>query len=171
LIPGTKSELTSERFQLWIDSVRNAPSIVRYKVRSIAELVADAGRRRAMRDAIQRHLGDTYAAAWLDEQKERDAGYGGLLVARRMLAAEIEALQRSKLGLSKALETMVLARGSATSELTAEKERKEAFEVELATKKTKVREKLRRLREEAERERLLGRRKRHKTRCSARRID
>jgi F0F1-type ATP synthase membrane subunit b/b' len=97
-------------------------------VRSIAELVVDAGRRQAMREAVQWHLKDTYEA-WLDEQKEKDAGYGGLVNAKRSLAEEMEALKQAKLESLKELES---AKRKATSELN---EREKLLEAELAAKK------------------------------------
>jgi hypothetical protein len=86
LIPGTRSDLTPARYQSWVDSVRVSPAIVRYKVRSVADLITgDVAKRQAMKEAIQWHLGDVYHR-WAEEQKEKDAGFGALLEARLVTA-------------------------------------------------------------------------------------
>lgn len=70
-IPSTSKDLSRERYQQWVNSVREKPAVVRYRVRSIADLVTGK-KRGAMKLAIAAHLGSAYTR-WLKEEEERDS--------------------------------------------------------------------------------------------------
>ncbi len=96
LLPMSIAHLNATQFAAWLASVRQSPAIVRYRLRSIADLVSESPEKRmAVRQAAEAYLASVHEA-WRREHMARFHAGGLEEEHRQHLQGEIESLNEQK---------------------------------------------------------------------------
>merc|ERR1711991_1291932 len=88
-------DFETERFKRWKESVNTNPSVVRYAVKPLSNLVENASKRKVLREALLWYL-NTHYEAWRAKFVRIDSHLHTMQVSKNALGDDLRGLNRRK---------------------------------------------------------------------------